>query len=72
MRHMPSATQPRANGDSGFGVGAFGELPAECPELLNLVARVQAASYVAHHGNKTPKEAFNHRAVHQIRLLRRL
>ena len=40
-------------------VVAFGELSAECSELCNLVARVEAASYVAYYGDKTPKEAFD-------------
>ena len=40
MRHGPSATQPRAHGVAGFVVGAFGGLPAEYPELLNLAAWV--------------------------------
>ena len=29
LRHGPSATHPRAHAVSGFGDGAFGELPAE-------------------------------------------
>ena len=59
MRHGPSATHPRAHEVSGFGVGAFGELSAESPELCNLVARVQAASYVAYYGDNTPTEGFD-------------
>jgi len=59
MRHGPSATHPRAYEVAGFGVGTFGGLSAECTELYNLVARVQAASYVAYCGDKTPKEAFD-------------
>ena len=50
---------PRAHGVAGFGVFAFGELSTECPELCNFVARVQAASYVAYYGDKTPKEAID-------------
>ena len=53
---VPSATHPRAHEVSGFGVGAFGELSAECSELWSFVARVQAASYVAYYGDKTPSE----------------
>ena len=59
MRHGPSATHPRAPEGAGLGVGALGELSAECPKLCNLVARVQAASYMAYYGDKTPKEAFD-------------
>ena len=59
MRHGPSATYPRAHEVSGLGVGAFGELPAGCSERFNLAARVQAASYVAYYGDKTPKESFD-------------
>ena len=59
MRQGPSATRPCAHEVPGFGVGAFGEPPAGCYELFNLAARVQAASYVACYGNKTPKEAFD-------------
>lgn len=40
LRHEPSAAHPRAHEVTGFGVGAFGELSAECSELYNLVARV--------------------------------
>ena len=29
------------------------------PELFNIAARVQAASYVAYYCDKTPKEAFD-------------
>ena len=43
LRHGPSATHPREREAAGFGVGAFDELSAECSELCNLVARVQAA-----------------------------
>ena len=59
LRHGPSATHPRAHEVTGFGVGAFGELSAECSELCNLVARVQAVSYMAYYDDKTPKEAFD-------------
>ena len=59
LQHGPSVTQPRAHEVPGFGVGAFGELSAECSELCNLLARVQAASYVAYYGDKTPKEAID-------------
>jgi hypothetical protein len=59
MRHGPSAAHPRANEVAGFGVGAFSELSAECPELCILVARVQVASYVACYGDKTPKGALD-------------
>ena len=59
MRHGPSATHPRAPGVTGFGVGDFGELSAGCFELSILVARVQAASYVACYGDKTPKIALD-------------
>ena len=59
MRHGPSATHPRAHEAAGLGVGAFGELSAGCSELCNLAARVQAASYVAYYGVKTPREAFD-------------
>jgi hypothetical protein len=44
MRHGPSSTHPRAHEVAGFGVGAFGELSAECSELYNLVARFQGVS----------------------------
>ena len=47
LRHGPAATHPDAHGDADFVAGAFGELSAECSELRNLAARVQAASYVA-------------------------
>ena len=59
MRHGPSATHLRAHEVAGFGVGAFGEISAECSELCNLAARVQVASYVAYYGDKTPKESFD-------------
>ena len=48
MRHGLSATNPRAHDVAGFGVRAFGELSAGCSELQNLIARVQATSYVAY------------------------
>ena len=57
MRHGPSANHPRAHEVAGFGVGTFGELSAECSELCNLVARVQAVSYMAYYGGKAPREA---------------
>ena len=38
-------------GVSGFGIGAFGGLSAGCSKLRNLVARVQATSYVACYGS---------------------
>ena len=51
----PCAPHPRAHGVSGFGVGAFGEISVGYSELYNLVTQVQAASYVAYHGDKTPR-----------------
>ena len=68
MRHRPSATHSRAQKVAGFGVGAFGELSAGCSGLYNLVARVQAASYVAYNGDRTSKGAFDAQRP-RIRLL---
>jgi hypothetical protein len=60
MQHGPSATHPRAHEVFLLWCfGAFGELSAECSEVCNLATRVQAASYVAYHGDKMPKEAFD-------------
>ena len=39
MQHGPSATYPRAHEAAGFGVGAFGELPAGCSEMFKLAAQ---------------------------------
>ena len=55
LRHGPSADQPRAHDVSGFGVGAFGELPAECPDLYNLADRVQATSYGTYQATRPPR-----------------
>ena len=37
---------------------AFSELSAECSELYNLAARVQAVSYMAYYDDKTPRGGF--------------
>ena len=57
--HGHSAIHPRAHGVAGFGVGAFGEISAGCSELYNLVARIQAVSYMAYYDDKTPREAYD-------------
>ena len=59
LRIGPSASHPHAHEVAGFGVGAFGELSAECPELFKTTAWVQVAFYVAYHGDIPPKEALN-------------